>query len=207
MNTLEAIESRRAIHNYIKWKKIPKEVFEKLVYYTSFTPSWYNAQPWEFLIIEDQKKKDDLKQIAFGQEHVPDASAIVIVLWDTLIWRNAENILKDWVKYGYCTEEKVPAYRNAFTKKRSKQRLREMCIRNVSLAVMTFMLAAEDMWLATCPMMGFNQPMLCEYLELPEDIIPIMMIAIWYEEEGKEKKQLPRKKVEDLMYFEKYWRN
>jgi nitroreductase len=39
------------------------------------------------------------------------------------------------------------------------------------------------MGLATCPMLGFNQPSLSDFLDLPEDIIPIMMITIGYEDE------------------------
>ena len=203
-NLLETIKSRRAIHNYIPNKPIPKETFKDLIEVTSFTPSWYNAQPWEFVIIEDKEKLKKLKEIAFWQEHVTQASAIIVVLWDTVIWRRADELLKDWVKYWYCTEDKVPAYKNAFCKKRKEQRLREMCIRNVSLACMNLMIAAETMWLATCPMLWFNQPSMSDFLSLPRDIIPIMMISIGYEDKWKEKHRLPRRKVEDMLYFEEY---
>jgi nitroreductase len=38
-------------------------------------------------------------------------------------------------------------------------------------------------------------------LDLPEDIIPIMMITIGYEDEWKEKKKLPLKKVSEILHF------
>lgn len=204
MNFFELLKSRRSIHNYIKNKKIPKEDFEKIFNVVRCTPSWYNAQPWEFVVIEDEEKKKELQKIAFNQSHVSDASAVICVLWDTNIWRNAEKILKEWVEYWYCKEEKIPAYRNAFVKKRSEQRLREMTIRNISLACMNILLAAKELWYATCPMLWFNQPSLSDFLELPKEIIPIMMITIWYEDKWKERKKLPLKNLSEILHFEKF---
>lgn len=201
---LETIKNRRSVHHFIPHKKISKSDIEKLIKITSFSPSGYNAQPWEFLVIQDKKRMKDIQKIAFDQKHVSQASAVIIILGDTNIGRNAEKILKDWVKYGYCTKEEVPAYMNALCKKRSETKRREMAIRNCSMAAMNLLLVAEDIGFATCPMMGFNQPMLAEYLKLPEDIIPILMVAIGYEDKGKEKNQLPRKNLEDTLYFEEY---
>ena len=204
MWVVDVLKSRRAIHNYIPNKKIPREDFEKIFDTVRYTPSWYNAQPWEFVVIEDEEKKKELQKIAFNQSHVSQASAVICVLGDVNIWRNAEKILKEWVEYWYCKEEKVLAYRNAFTKKRSEQRLREMAIRNVSLACMNILLVAKELWFATCPMLWFNQPSLSDFLELPKEIIPIMMITIWYENTWKERKKLPLKSLDEILHFEKF---
>jgi nitroreductase len=80
VEAVQAIKTRRAIHNYIPNKKIPKEDFEKLVDTVRCTPSGYNAQPWEFVVIEDEEKKKELQKIAFNQAHVTDASAVICVL-------------------------------------------------------------------------------------------------------------------------------
>jgi nitroreductase len=80
MNVFEALKTRRSIHNYIPNKKIPKEDFKKIFDVVRYTPSGYNAQPWEFVVIEDQEKKKKLQEIAFNQKHVADASAVICVL-------------------------------------------------------------------------------------------------------------------------------
>ena len=113
-------------------------------------------------------------------------------------------MLKDWVKYGYCTPEKVPTYKHTFTKKRSEGRLRQMALRNASFAAVTLLYAAEEMGLHTCPMMGLSQPQLHEYLKIPEDYITILLVAIGKGIPEKEKTQLPRKEVEDMIWFEEY---
>jgi len=201
MDIFETIKTRRAIHNYIPNKKIPKENFEKIIETVRYTPSGYNAQPWEFLVFEKKENLEKIQKIAFNQKHVTEASAVIIVIWDTNMCRNSDKILREWVEYWYCTEDKVPAYKNAFCKKRKREKLEKMTIRNVSLSCMNIMLTAHAMGLATCPMLWFNQPMLSEFLELEGDFIPIMIIAIWYEDKGKEKKKLPLKTVEEVLKF------
>ena len=76
-----------------------------------------------------------------------------------------------------------------------------MAIRNVSLACMNFLLVANEMWFATCPMLWFNQPMISDFLELEKDFIPIMLISIWFEDKWKERKKLPLKKIEEVLKF------
>lgn len=201
MDVFQAIKTRRAIHNYIPNKKIPKEDFEKLIDTVRYTPSWYNAQPWKFLIFQKKESLEKIKEIAFNQEHVTDCSAMIVVIWDTNMCRNSDRILEDWVKYWYCTKDKVPAYKNAFCKNRSREKLEKMTIRNVSLACMNLMITANAMWLATCPMLWFNQPMLSEFLELEEDFIPVMLTAIWYEDKWKEKEKLPLKELDEVLEF------
>jgi putative NAD(P)H nitroreductase len=79
-----------------------------------------------------------------------------------------------------------------------------MTIRNVSLSCMNILLAAKELWYATCPMLWFNQPSLSDFLELPKEIVPIMIITIWYEDEWKERKKLPLKNLDEVLHFEKF---
>ena len=74
-----------------------------------------------------------------------------------------------------------------------------MTLRNCSLAAMTFMYAAEDLGLATCPMMGFRQLDLKRHLGLKENELPIMLIALG-KSGDEEPQQLPRKTAEELDY-------
>ena len=61
---LETIKNRRSVHHFIPHKKISKSDIEKLIKITSFSPSGYNAQPWEFLVIQDKKRMKDIQKIA-----------------------------------------------------------------------------------------------------------------------------------------------
>ena len=204
MDFLKILEKRRACHHFLPNKKISKKLIEQLITQTSLTPSGYNAQPWEFIVIQDKKRLQKIKKIAFDQAHLKNASATVVVLGDMNIGRNVDQLLEDWLKLGYCTEEELPAYRNSIAKNRSEKKRRDMALRNSMLAAMTLIYTAENAGLATCPMMGFSQHQLEDFLNIPEDRIVALMIALGYENKGKTLPRLPRKKTKDLVYWEKF---
>lgn len=204
MDFLELIKKRRACHNFIAGKEIPDKDLEEMILQTSLTPSGYNAQPWEFIIIRKAENIRKIHKIAYKQEHIKNASAIIIVLGDTNIGRNVDKLLQDWLKHGYCEEEEIPAFRNSIAKNRKPEKLKTMALRNAMLACMTLIYSAENMGYSTCPIMGFTHKELEEYLKIPEDRIIALMLAIGYGEDKKEKPRLPRKSPKEMIHWEKF---
>ncbi|MDF2379107.1 MAG: nitroreductase family protein [Candidatus Gracilibacteria bacterium] len=204
MNFSDLINKRRACHHFVPGVEIPDEHFKKMIEETSLTPSGYNAQPWEFVIVKKQENIVKIHEIAFHQPHVKDASAMVVVLGDMEIGRNVEQTIQDWIKNGYLKAEDEQAFRNSMAKNRKPEKKREMAIRNAMLAAMTFIYSAENIGYATCPMMGFSQWKLEEFLEIPEDRCIALLIAIGKADEDKQKPRLPRKTAEEMMHFEKF---
>lgn len=204
MDFSELIQKRRACHNFLADKQIPQTDIQKIIKESSLSPSGYNAQPWEFIIVQEKKNILELQKIAFKQEHLKNASAIIIVLGDSKIGRNVDTLLADWLKYGYCTKEEIPAYKNSIAKNRQEDKLKEMALRNAMLASMTLIYSATNLGYASCPIMGFNKHELEEELNIPKDRIIALMIALGYEDQGKEKARLPRKKLEQLIHKEKF---
>lgn len=204
MDFSELLQKRRACHCFLPNQTIPREVIEKIIEQTSLTPSGYNAQPWEFVVVTKKDRLQKLQEIAFDQKHLKDASAVVVVLGDMQIGRHVDRLLADWLRLGYCTPEELPAYRNSIAKKRSPEKRREMALRNSMLAAMTLMYAAENEGLATCPMMGFSQHQLQAFLNIPDDRVIALVIAMGYEDLGKELPRLPRKGVGEMVYWEEF---
>jgi len=204
MDFSDLIKKRRSCHHFVPNLSIPDSDLVEMIERTRFTPSGYNAQPWEFVIIREKENIKKVGEIAFKQSHVAEASALIVVLADMDIGRNVDELLQDWLRLGYCTEEELPAYRNSIAKKRSPEKRKQMALRNTMLACMTLIYAAEDMGYATCPIMGVSQWELEEFINMPEDRCIALLIAIGTEDEGKEKTQLPRKKAESMIYWEKF---
>lgn len=204
MEFSKLIKKRRACHHFIPGKEIPKDHLVKMVEEAGLSPSGYNAQPWEFVIVTEPARIKEIQEIGFDQKHLENASAIAVVLADTEVGRNVDQILKDWLELGYCTEEEIPAYKNSIAKKRSPEKREKMALRNTMLACMTFIYSAENMGYATCPLMGFSQWKLEEFLNIPEDRKIALMIAIGFEDEGKENKRLPRKSADDIIHWESF---
>lgn len=59
---LDAIKNRRSVRQY-EDKEISKEMLEELIKAASLAPSPFNLQPWKFYIIEDRKKKLEIRKI------------------------------------------------------------------------------------------------------------------------------------------------
>lgn len=202
MNFKQLIEKRRACHNFLPDQKIPRQDLIEIIRQASLAPSGYNAQPWEFIIIEKNIQK--IAKLAFDQPHIKNAAAIIIVLGDTKIGRNVDQILTDWLSHGYCTEEEIPAYKNSIAKNRNSQTLEKMALRNAMLAAMTLIYAAEDLGYDTCPLMGFSQHELEKELKIEPDRIIALMIAIGKNDHKKELPRLPRKKTTELIHWETF---
>lgn len=204
MEFSELIKKRRACHNFLPNSKIKKQDILKIVEETNLTPSGYNAQPWEFIIIQKKENIKQLQEIAFDQPHLKNAAAIIIILGDSKIGRNVDQLLADWLQYGYCTKEEIPVYKNSIAKNRKPERLKKMALRNAMLAAMTLIYSAENLGYDTCPIMGFSQKDLEEHLKIPEDRVIALMVAIGKNDHSKENPRLPRKSPESVIHFERY---
>lgn len=206
MNFSELIKSRQSTLYFDTNYKISDKDFLEILELTRFTPSGYNAQPWEFLIIKDLDRLKKIHEIALEQDKVLEAGSVVIVLGNVAFGRTeTERILSDWAKFREADENRLNGLRSSLLKKRDDWKEREMMLRNTSLACMSFLLAAESLGFSTCPMMGFRQLDLKKFLALPADILPVMMIALGKQDPKRiEPRRLPRKTSENIAHFEHY---
>jgi nitroreductase len=59
---LELVKNRRSIHR-VKSDPVPDEYINKIIEAARWAPSGFNLQPWEFVVIKDQKLKEGIVQI------------------------------------------------------------------------------------------------------------------------------------------------
>lgn len=59
---LELVKKRRSIRRF-KTDPVPDEYIEKIIEAARWAPSGFNLQPWEFIVVKDQKLKDGIVQI------------------------------------------------------------------------------------------------------------------------------------------------
>jgi nitroreductase len=82
-NFFEVVEKRRAIRKY-KQHNIPEEDLKKILEAARLAPSAENSQPWRFIVVKDQKKKELLARPS-PQTFIADANAIVVVVGDPTV--------------------------------------------------------------------------------------------------------------------------
>ena len=175
MSIIEAIESRRAIKHYDPEHVMPEEDLQELIRLTKLAPSSFNMQNYRFLVVQDKELRQKIREAAWDQAQVTDASVLFIMCADltahladpSTYWSHApqevQDILGPMIKPFYDGRD---------------QMIRDEGIRSSALAGMTRMLAARELGYDSCPMVGFDGDVVAKLVNLPEDHIISFMIPV-----------------------------
>ena len=203
MDFSDVAKSRRSVRSYDGSREITDQNLRDLFDAVRYSPSSYNLQPWEFVVVRSSAGKERLKACAYGQKHVAEASAAVIVLGNTRPSVRAQEVMEDRVKKGLMDSEKEKNFRASVRNLSENPEMGKIwAVKSTSLAAMSLMLAAADMGLASCPMEGFDSDCVRKEFEIPEEYEVVMLITLGY---GREEKERPfRFGYEDMVYLEKH---
>ncbi|WP_158058727.1 nitroreductase family protein [Halorussus halophilus] len=200
---IEAIRTRRSGHNFDAEAEISDETLEALVEDAALAPSSYNLQPWEFVAVQDGERLDEVVELAYGQEHIKDAGTAILVVGHSEA-ETADRVFGEWEEAGRMDEQAAEETKATAVGMYDDERMgRDYGIRNASLAAENLMLSAHARGLKATPMIGFDAEGLSEFLELPDDKIPVMLVAVG-ESGGEEPERLPRRGVEEVLHRESY---
>lgn len=184
------IQERRSANNFDPDVKIEECVLKQIFDDTKLTPSAFNLQPAKYYVaMHDNKLKDRLKIASGGQFKVSAASAVIVLTADTKAYEDIEALNLGAVQLGILSpqelEEEIKTT-TAYYETRGENFQRFDAVRNASLSAMQFMLAAKNKGWDTCPV-SFDDQLVRAALQIPDDEIPVFMIAL-----GKEKTTHPR---------------
>ena len=101
----QLMQDRKSVRKYKEGVVIPHEKLQTLLQNAITAPSSSNLQPWRFIVIEDQQVKKELRQISNDQEQVETSSAIIAVLGDLEMYKNAEQIYAANFEQGFMPRE------------------------------------------------------------------------------------------------------
>ena len=175
MDTFDAIKNRRAVKKFDPKYKMTSEEIKFLMELTILSPTSYNQQNWRFIIVTDQKIKEQISKAARNQAQPADGALAIILCGNTSAWNEDSN--RYWKNY---PKEKQDYVTNALKKKYfdSVQNRRDEAMRSCGFAAQTIMLAAKQMGLDSCPMVGFEYDELAKIVNLPDDHLIVMMIVV-----------------------------
>jgi nitroreductase len=176
MTVREAVLTRRAMRSFDPTEQISLGEVELLLHEACLAPSALNLQNWEFIVCLDKADKNRLREAAFDQQKLADASAVVIILGNLVLHervaRNPEANCFPAEEAGEWERLATWAYAD------DAQRRRDEAFRSCSLFAMTLMLLAQDRGWWTAPVGGFDADKLTADFGVPEPYIPVLLIAI-----------------------------
>ena len=175
MDTFEAINTRRAIKKFDNTHKMTSEQIRSLMELVILSPTSYNQQNWRFITVTDQTIKEQISKAARGQNQPSDGSLVIILCGNMNAWK--QDPLRYWKN---STTDKQEHVKNALITKYAdnSQNQRDEAIRSCGFAGQTIMLAAKQMGLDSCPMVGFEYDELAKIINLPEDHLIVLMIVV-----------------------------
>jgi len=175
MDTFEAINTRRAIKKFDNTYKMTSEQVNSLMKLTILSPTSYNQQNWRFITVTDQSIKEQISKAARNQTQPSDGSLVIVLCGNMNAWK--EDPLRYWKN---STTEKQELVKNSLHKKYAgnPQNQRDEAIRSCGFAGQTIMLAARQMGLDSCPMVGFEYDELAKIINLPENHLIVLMIVV-----------------------------
>jgi nitroreductase len=175
METFAAIENRRSVKHFDPNHQLTEEEERKLLSAAMLAPTAFNIQHWRFVVVKDPELRQEIRQVAWDQSQVTDASLLVIMTGDLKAWA------KDPARYWQNAPTEVGSFLvGAIGQYYSgrEQVQRDEVMRSCGLAGQTLMLAAKALGYDSCPMDGFDFEAVGKLINLPEDHCISFMVAI-----------------------------
>lgn len=175
MNTLDAIRTRRAVKSFDPDYVIPEAQEKELMDLIRQTPSSFNLQNWRFVKLVDKELRQKVRDVAWGQAQITDASLVYVICGDLRAWdKDPARYMVNYPKE--ISDMYVPKIKSFYDGFDWQQR--DEAMRSSGLAGQTIMLAATAMGYQSCPMIGFDSEAVGKLINLPEDHVVCMIVVV-----------------------------
>jgi len=175
METFECIVSRYSVRKYDK-KDVPNELIGQIIHAGTQAPSAGNIQPWEFIVVKDEKTKKELSIAALRQDFVFEAPVVIVV---------CANPEKSEDRYG----------------ERGKNLY---CIQDTAAAIENMLLTANALGLGACWVGAFEEEKVKSILNIPERLRPVALLTIGFPIKYEKPPKKRRLSFENITWVDKY---
>jgi len=175
MDTIEAVRQRRAVKQYDPEHEMTQEEVDRLIGLAKLAPTAFNQQNYRFVLVRDAELRKQIREAAWDQAQVTDASLLIVICADLKAWE------KDPARYWANAPGEVQDYMKSAIDQyyRNREQVqRDEAMRSAGIAAQTIMLSAKSMGYDTCPMDGFDYDAVGKLINLPEDHVVAMFVVV-----------------------------
>lgn len=175
MNVATAIETRRSVKTFDPNHRMSEQDTDKILSLAMLSPTAFNIQNWRFVVVRDPALRKEIRKLSKDQAQVTDASLFIVLCGDLKAWSrdtarywstapdDVREVLVFLIEQYYAGREQVE---------------RDEVMRSCGIAAMSLMLAAREMGYDSCPMDLSELDEVGKLLNLPEDHVVTMFVAI-----------------------------
>lgn len=179
MSFLELARRRQSTRKYSA-KAIPRPALDRCLEAARLAPSACNSQPWSFIVVDNEKDKNELAEAAFSGVYsmnafAKKAPALIVVITEQSTYAAKVGGYLKGVQYNLI---------------------------DIGIACGHLILQAEEEGIGTCWLGWFNEKAVKKVLGLPNNKKVDIIISMGYPED-KEPREKARKPLDEIR---KYWR-
>lgn len=202
----KAIYSRRDVRSHFTSNPIKDDILSKILHAAHHAPSVGFSQPWNFILIKDDKTKKKIKE-SFDEEKERSSQLVEEPKKSKYLSFKLEGILESPVNLCVTYD---PTKFGPFVIGRTS--IPEAGLYSVCCAIQKLWLSARAEGIGLGWVSILSNDTLKKILEIPEHVIPVAYLCLGYVDEFADKPDLqtagwlPRLELKDVVYFEK-WNN
>ncbi|MBN2680091.1 nitroreductase family protein [Acidithiobacillus montserratensis] len=175
MDVITAVQQRRAAKSFDPHHQMSAETKRTLLEHAALAPSAYNIQHWRIVDVQDPQLRAAIREQAWGQAQVTDASALFVLCADLQAWQ--EEPQRYWATSPQPVQDFLLPKLDEYYRGKP-QIARDEAMRSMGIFGMTLMLLAQDLGYDSCPMDGFDFEAVAKLIHLPENYAIAYMIAV-----------------------------
>jgi len=175
MSVIHAITQRRSVKHFDTHACVEEADFKVLIENAMLAPTSFNIQHWRFVRIKDPKLRQQLRGLAFDQPQVTEASELIAITADIGAWDKQTS--RYWCDVDAQVAEQIVTTLDEFYRGH-EQLQRDEAIRSAAFAAQNIMLTAHELGYGCCPMIGFDVAGVASLIDLPNDHLVVMLLAV-----------------------------
>ncbi|EAH6084712.1 NAD(P)H-dependent oxidoreductase, partial [Campylobacter jejuni] len=161
---LEIFSTRYSCRNF-KNEKLKKEDLNSILEIARLSPSSLGLEPWKFIVVQDEKRKEELYKICNQQKHVKDCAALIIIISRLDFLDYFEEKLRKRDMSQTEIQKRLDAY-TPFLKSLNQEQKISYAREQAHIALASILYSANALNIASCTIGGFDKEKLNSYLSL-----------------------------------------
>jgi len=179
MELLESLEWRYATKK-MNGEKIPQDKLDRILQATKLAPSSYGLTPYNVIVVEDQKLKEELQGACYGQTQLSDSSAVLVfATWDDITEDSVDIYINEIARQREMSVEGLKGMsdmmKGSLSNMTQEQKI-SWAQRQAYIGLGFALTAAAVEGVDSTPMEGFNPPAVDRILNLQE--LGLMSVAV-----------------------------
>jgi nitroreductase len=185
MNTHEILQWRYATKKFDTSRDLPPEDLNYILQAGNLTATSFGLQPFGIVVVTDTQKKEALREAAYGQKHVAENSALLVLCARTDV--DADFVAEFTARLEHIRDLEAGAadsYKDTMVgsiEHRSPEEILTWSQKQAYIVLGTMMVSAGEKQVDGCPMEGFDPAQFDEILGLEQHNLPATnLLALGY---------------------------